>query len=65
MIGNISIQNYMIDKIPIIVLVTILSTGLYVVTNTKSAWYKIDTVKIPLQRKTLIPFHESITIGVE
>jgi hypothetical protein len=55
----------MIDKIPIIVLVTILSTGLYVVTNTKSAWYKIDTVKIPLQRKTLIPFHESITIGVE
>lgn len=55
----------MIDKIPIIVLVTILTTGIYIVTNTNSAWYRIGDVKISLQRKTLIPLYESISIGVE
>lgn len=55
----------MIDKIPIIILVTILTTGIYIVTNTNSAWYRIGDVKISLQRKTLIPLYESISIGVE
>lgn len=54
-----------IDKIPTIILITILATGVWVVTNTNSAWYKIDDAKIPLQRKTLIPLYPSITIGVE
>jgi hypothetical protein len=53
------------NKIPIIVLVTILATGVYVVTNTKTAWYKINDVKFSLQKKTFIPFYPSIVIGVE
>lgn len=54
----------LIEKIPTIIIITILASNLLIVSNIRSSWYIKDNQKIPLERRTVLPL-QSIIVGVE